>query len=156
MYTMQGKTRPAHHIYPTLGPHMVPDHTYLMWSTYSNLSRSHQQSWVGPLLSRKRAPDTIISTPADWSMGPYPVSLLSQSMKQWRQSQPSVDGRLLGLPNPYHRHTIGTFNTCSQGPTHRSLTDTGGAYSLKGADFSHTTLWPSQSTVLPFPSKCPT
>jgi hypothetical protein len=41
---------------------------------------------------------------------------------------PSVDDRLLGLPVPYHRHAIGTFNTCSRGPTHRSLTDTGGGY----------------------------
>jgi hypothetical protein len=44
---------------------------------------------------------------------------------------PSVDGRLLGLPGPYHQHAIGTLNTCSQGPTHRSLTNTGGATTLK-------------------------
>jgi hypothetical protein len=33
----------------------------------------------------KRAPDTIDSTPADRSVGPYPVSLPSQPMKQWRK-----------------------------------------------------------------------
>jgi hypothetical protein len=33
----------------------------------------------------KKAPDTIHSTPADRSVGPYPVSLLSQQMKQWRK-----------------------------------------------------------------------
>jgi hypothetical protein len=41
---------------------------------------------------------------------------------------PFIDGRLLGLPGLYHRHAIGTFNTCSWGPTHRSLTDTDGGY----------------------------
>jgi hypothetical protein len=51
------------------------------------------------------------------------------------ESQTSVDSRLLGLPGPYHRHAIGTFNTCSQGPTHRSLTDTGRGYNLVGAGF---------------------
>jgi hypothetical protein len=30
-----------------------------------------------------------------------------------------------------HQHAIGTFNTCSQGPTHRSLIDTGGATTLE-------------------------
>jgi hypothetical protein len=41
------------------------------------------------------------------------------------------------------------------GPTHRSLTDTGGGYSLEGVGFSHTTPRPSQSTVLPFPPTGP-
>jgi hypothetical protein len=45
-----------------------------------------------------------------------------------RVKPPSVDGKLLGLPGPYHRYAIGTFNTCWQGPTHRSLTNTGGGY----------------------------
>jgi hypothetical protein len=44
--------------------------------------------------------------------------------------------RLLG---PYHQHAIGTFNTCSRGPTHRSLTDTGRGYNLGGAGLPHTT-----------------
>jgi hypothetical protein len=35
--------------------------------------------------SEKRDADTIHSTPADRSTGPYPVSLLSQPMKQWRK-----------------------------------------------------------------------
>jgi hypothetical protein len=36
------------------------------------------------------------------------------------------------------------------GPTHRSLTDTGGGYSLEGVHFPHTTLQPSQSTIFTF------
>jgi hypothetical protein len=63
---------------------------------------------------------------------------------------PSVDVRILGLLDPYHQHAIGTFNTCSRGPTHRFLTDTGGGYRLEGAGFPHTILRPSQSTVSPF------
>jgi hypothetical protein len=48
-----------------------------------NLLRSHQQQWTDPLLLRKRAPDTIHSALADRSVGLYPVSLLSQPLKQW-------------------------------------------------------------------------
>jgi hypothetical protein len=155
MYTLQGKTRPTHHTHPTLGPRIVLDHTYLMWSTHSNLSRSHQQSWVGSLFPRKKAPDTIRSTPADWSVGPYLISLPSQPMKQWGQSQPSIDGRLLGLSGSYHQHAIGTFNTYSRGPIYRSLNDTSGGYNLEGVGFIHTTHWPSQSTVSPFHLRVP-
>jgi hypothetical protein len=46
-------------------------------------SMSHRQSCTESLLPRKRAPDTIPSTPANCSAGPYPVSLSSQLMKQW-------------------------------------------------------------------------
>jgi hypothetical protein len=118
---------------------MVPDHTYLMRSTHSNLSRSHQQSWAGPLLPRKRASDKFHSTSAYRFVGLYPVSLPRLPLKKWGQSQPSVDGRLLGLPDPYIRHEISTFNTCSRGPTHRSLTNIDGCYNLGGAGF-HITL----------------
>jgi hypothetical protein len=150
-----GETRPTHHTHPMLIPRMIPNHTYLTWSTHSNLSRSHQQSWIGPLLPRKRAPDTIQSTPADWSTGSYPVFLQSQPMKQWGQNQLSVDGRLLGLSDPYHRHAIGTFNTCSRGPTYRSLIDTRGGYNLEGISFPNTTPWPSQPMVSRFHLRAP-
>jgi hypothetical protein len=82
MYTLQGKTRPTHHRLPVLSPHMVQGHTYLMWSTYSNPSQDTDRFGQIPLLPRKRAPDAIHSTLADRSAGPYPVSLLSQPMKQ--------------------------------------------------------------------------
>jgi hypothetical protein len=48
-------------------------------------SMSRRQSWTESLLLRKRAPDTIPNTPADRSVGPYPVPLPSQPMKQWRK-----------------------------------------------------------------------
>jgi hypothetical protein len=71
-------------------------------------------------------------------------------MKQWRQSQASIDNRLLGLLDTYHHLETCTFNPCSPGPTHRSLTNTGEGYNLGGVGFPHTTLRPSQSVVSPF------
>jgi hypothetical protein len=72
-------------------------------------------------------------------MGPYPVSPTTAN-EAVEKRQASVDNQLLGLPGLYHRHEIGTFTTCSRGPTHRSLSDTGGGYSLEGDNFPHTTL----------------
>jgi hypothetical protein len=71
------------------------------------------------------------------------------------KSQASIDNQLLGLLGPQHQHTISTFNTCSWGPTHRSLTDTNVGYNLGGVGFSHHTPRPSQLAVLRFPPKGP-
>jgi hypothetical protein len=68
---------------------------------------------------------------------------------------PSVDVRLLGLLGSYHQYVIGTFNTCSQGPTHQSLTDTGEDYNLGGACLPHHTPRPSPSTVSTFHLRAP-
>jgi hypothetical protein len=85
MYTLQRKTQPTRHV---RFPHQ---------STYARCtlpaggprtrqpSMSRRQSWMESLLPRKIAPDRILSTPADRSAGPYPVSLPSQPMKQWRK-----------------------------------------------------------------------
>jgi hypothetical protein len=86
MYTMQGKTRPTRHTLSTLSPRMVHDHTYLTLSTYSNLSYSHQQIWTDPLHSRRRAPDTIHSTMAVRSVGPYLASLPQQPKSSGEKS----------------------------------------------------------------------
>jgi hypothetical protein len=69
-------------IHPTgINPTNTP-HAFHARSTYSNLSRvTYKFEWI-LLLSRKRALDTIHSTPADRSMDPYPVSLPCQPMKQ--------------------------------------------------------------------------
>jgi hypothetical protein len=150
MYTLQGKTQPTRHTLFMLSPCMVHDHMYLTWSTYSNLSYSRQQIWTDPLHPRRRAPDTIHSTTAIWSEGPYPASLPQQPKSSGEKSTP-VDNWLLGLPDPYHRHAIGTFNTCSRGPTERSLIDTGGGYNLGGAGCHIPTFRPSQLTVPTFP-----
>jgi hypothetical protein len=155
MYTLQGKTQSTWRIrFPRQSMYdryTLSTGSSRTWQPFT----SRRQSWAGPLLPRKRAPDTIYITPADRSAGLYPVSLPSQLMKQWGQSQPFVDGRLLTLSGPYHRHEIGTFNTCSWGPTHRSLTDTGGGYNLEGASFVHTTLRSSQPMVSTFHLRAP-
>jgi hypothetical protein len=70
-------------------------------------------------------------------------------------SQASVNDKLLGLLGPYHQHAIGTFNTCSRGPTHWSLINIGGGYNLRSASFSHTTPRPSQLTVSTFHLRAP-
>jgi hypothetical protein len=147
MYTLQGKTQPTRHTLSTLSPRIVHDHMYLMWSTYSNLSYSHQQIWTDPLHLRRRAPDTIHGTTTVRSVGPYPASLPQQPKSSGEKSTP-VDNWLLGLPSPYHWHAIGTFNTCSRGPTERSLIDPGGGYNLGGAGLPHT-----HSPT--FPTSCP-
>jgi hypothetical protein len=150
MYTLQGKTWPTRHTLPMLSPHIVQDHMYLTCSTYSNPSRSHQQSWAGLLLPRKRAPGTIHNTLVDWFTGPYLVSLPSQPMNQWGQSQAYVDGGYCAYWARKHQHAIGMFNTCSRGPPHRSLTNTGGCYKFGGAGSPHTTPQPSQPAISTF------
>jgi hypothetical protein len=137
MYILQEKTQPTRHTLFTLNPRMVHDHMYLTWSIYSNLSYSRQQIWTDPLHPRRRAQDTIHSTTTVWSAGPYPASLPPQLKSSGKKST-HVGNWLLSLPDPYHRHAIGTFNTCSRGPTERSLIDTGRSYNLGGAGLPHT------------------
>jgi hypothetical protein len=74
--------------------------------------------------------------------------LSHNSQRKVEKSQAPVDNRLLGLSGPYHRHVIGTFNTCSRGPTKWSLINTGGGYNLGGAGLPHT-----HSPT--FPTNCP-
>jgi hypothetical protein len=61
----------------------------------------------------------------------------------------------LSLLGPYHHHVIGTFNTCSRRPTHRSLIDTGGGYNLGGVGLPHTHSPTFPNTCLPFPPMSP-
>jgi hypothetical protein len=81
----------------------------------------------------------------DWVVrGTHPSFSPNTAIAAVRLSQSHVGGRLLGLPGPYHRHAISTFNTCSQVPTPRSLIDTGGGYNIENLKIA-TTLSP------PFP-----
>jgi hypothetical protein len=154
MYTLQGKIRPTCHTLSTLSPRMVHDHTYLTQSIYSNLSYSHQQIWTDPLHPRKRAPDIIHSTTAIGSTGLYPASL-PQQPKSSGEKLTLVDNRLPGLPGSYHWYAIGTFNTCSRGPTERSWIDTDGGYNLEGAGSPHTQSPTFPTSYLSFPLLAP-
>jgi hypothetical protein len=131
----------------TLSPRTVHDHTYLTWSTYSNISYSRQQIWTDPLHPRRRAPDTIHNTMTIRSTGPYSAPLPQQPKSSGEKSTP-IDNRLLGLPDPYHRHAIGTFNTCSRGPIEWSSINIGGGYNLEGAGLPYI-----HSPT--FPTSCP-
>jgi hypothetical protein len=93
---------------------------------------------------------------ADWPIcGPPSSFSPTLNQRSSGQSQTTVDGRLLGLSGPYHRHAIDTFNTCSRGPTHRSLTNTGGGYNPEGASFPHTTPRSSWLTISTFHLRAP-
>jgi hypothetical protein len=127
MYTLQGK--PNQHT--THIPHWVR-----VWSQTIRISRGqriatfHESSTDlnGSHYSwEKGISNSIPGMPVNRSAGPHPVSLLLSTTEVVSLSQASVDSGLLGLSGPYHWYAIGTFNTCSRGPTRRSLTDTGGA-----------------------------
>jgi hypothetical protein len=152
MYTIQGKTWPTYHTLSTLGPRMALNHTCFMWSVYSKPFTSHQQGWTDALLTRKSAPDST-SQPGWVAHGTRLSFSPNTTIEAVRLSQAPIDGRLLGLLGPYHQHAIRIFNTCSWGLTHRSLTDIGGGYNLKGASLPYHTPRPSQPMVLHFPPK---
>jgi hypothetical protein len=78
------------------------------------------------------------------------TQFLSQA-NQWSSGGKAIQS-LLGS---YHQHVIGTFNTCSRGPIHRFLTDTGEGYNLGGVSFPHTTPRPSQPVVSLFHLRAP-
>jgi hypothetical protein len=154
MYTLQGKTRPTRHVrFPrqsTYAQRTLPTGGPRTWQP----STSHRQGWTESLLPRKRAPDTIPSTPADRSIGPYPVSLPSQPMKQWRKSNTHKQQatRFTGHISPacdrYVRYLL-------MGATEGSLIDTGGGYNLEGANLSHTHSPTFPTSCLPFPLVAP-
>jgi hypothetical protein len=155
MYTLKGKTRPTRHVhfprYFTYARRTLPAGSPRTWQPFT----SHRQSWAGPLLPRRRAPDKIHSAPLT---DPWVHTQLLSWASQWSsggQSQASINGRLLCLLGPYHQYAIGTFNTYSRGPIHRSLTDIGGGYNLESAGFPCTTPRPSRPVVSPFYLRAP-
>jgi hypothetical protein len=110
---------------------------HLTWSAWDNLS---------PLTTKsKQAPTPGRSLDNQRQTGPAVVlsGLILPPMRQpWsrgEQFQPSGYIATSAYWAHKHQYAIGTFNTCSRGPTYRSLTDTGGGYSLGGAGFPHTT-----------------
>jgi hypothetical protein len=145
MYTLQGKTRPTHHVrFPsrsTYARHTLPAGSPRTWQPFTLT----QQSWTDSLLMRKSAPDS--TSQPDWVVCGTRLSFSpNTAIEAVRLSQTSINNRLLGLPGPYHRHAIGTFNTCSWVPTPWSLTDTGRGYHIENLRIA-TALSP------PFPSE---
>jgi hypothetical protein len=132
MYTLQGKTWPTRHVcfphHSTYAQRTLPVGGSRTWQPFTLT----QQSWTDSVLPRKSALDST-SQPGWVIYGTCLCFSPNTTIKAVHLSQTFVDNRLLGLLGPYHRHAIDTCNTCSRGPTHRSLTDTGGGYNLVGA-----------------------
>jgi hypothetical protein len=116
-------------------------------------------SWVINIVGQSRSWEKVLPTQstARQLTDPWVHTQFFSQANQWSsgKSQTSVDNRLLGLPDSYHRLAIDTFNTCSQGPTHRSLIDTGRSYNLGGVSLPDTTLRPSQPAISTFHLKAP-
>jgi hypothetical protein len=93
--------------------------------------REMQQIWTDPTPPEKKWLPT--QSIARRLTDPWVHTQFLSWANQWSRgvSQAPVGDQLLGLPGPYHWYAIGTFNTCSRGPTHRSLTDTDGATNLE-------------------------
>jgi hypothetical protein len=94
-----------------------------------------QQSWTDSLFQRKSAPNSTsqlgwVARGTHRSFSPkhnHWSSALKSNIYWWTD--------YMGLLGPYHLHVFSTFNTCSWGPTHRSLTDIGESNNLGGAGF---------------------
>jgi hypothetical protein len=147
MYTLQGK--PNQHA--TRFPHSVR-----VWSTTIRISRGPHIATFHTVTNRFEQihctreeglpTQSTARRPSDPRV--YTQLLSHNSQRAVGEKSTPVDNWLLGLPGPYHQHTIGTFNTCSRGPTERSLIDTGEGYNLGGAGLPHT-----HSPT--FPTSCP-
>jgi hypothetical protein len=90
-------------------------------------------SWVINRVGRMHCSrEKVLPTPPSWVVCGIRLGFSpNTAIEAVRLSRAPVDGRLLGLPGSYHRHAIGTFNTCSRVPTPWSLTDTGGGYHIE-------------------------
>jgi hypothetical protein len=145
MYTLQEKIRPAWHIcFPrryTYTWRTLPAGGPRTWQPFA----SHQQRWTDPTALEKKG--SRHNPQPGWVIRKSTTLVLSQH-SHWssNESQTSIDSRLLGLLGSYHRHAIGTFNTCSWVPTPRFLTDTGRGYHIENIGIA-TALFP------PFPSE---
>jgi hypothetical protein len=155
MYTPQEKARPTWRIrFPrqsTYARCTLPVGSPRMWQPFMKSSA---------VIDRATAPEKKGSQHnpqhTGWPIiGSIPSFSPEAAIEAVGVKPPYVDNQLLGLPGPYHRHAIGTFNTYSRGPTHQSLTNTGGGYNLGGAGFPHTTSRPAQPAISPFHLRAP-
>jgi hypothetical protein len=155
MYIMQGKTWPTRHIrFPrqsTYAQHTLPVGGPRTWQPFAR----RRQIWTYPTALKKKGSrhnPQHVSWPIRGSVpsfSPEPANEVGEV------NQAPDDDQLLGLPGPYHRHAIGTFNTCSWGPTEQSLIDIGGGYNLGGAGSPHTHSPSFPTSCLPFPLVAP-
>jgi hypothetical protein len=132
MYTLQEKTRYTRHVRIRRAVHIC-----------GNLSQAiNSVGWTLLLLRKKGSRHHSLP---DWVICRSATQFLFQD-NHWssNESQASINNRLHRFAGPI------TFNTCSRGPAHQSLSDTGGGYNLKGVGLPHTTPRPFQPTVSTF------
>jgi hypothetical protein len=140
---------------------MIPTPFHVRHS-YASYGRSSYMAILSPWLNRvgrtllfprKRAPNIILSTLVDRSTGLPPSFSPNTTIEAVIKAKHLLMAGYISLVGSYLQHVIITFNTCSRGPIHRFLTDTGGGYNLGGADFPQHSPCPSQPTILHFPPK---
>jgi hypothetical protein len=134
-----------------LDPRRVPDHTSHVVHVGNLLlvpMRSKQTLTPGRSLGdRRQTGSTVV-------LG-HLIPLPHDRLRVMERGFAQVVAQLHHLTGPIYQHAIGIFNACSRGLTHWSLTDTSGGYNLGGADFLHTTPWPSQPMVSTFHLRAP-
>jgi hypothetical protein len=96
-----------------------------------NLSRWPNRVGRTLLLLRKRPLDTIPSTSSYRSAGPPPSFSTNIVIEAVMKPKHLLMICYISFLGPYLQHVISTFNTCSRGLTHWSLTDIGGATILE-------------------------
>jgi hypothetical protein len=116
--------------------HRVPDHTSHVVHIV-NLSLVHMRTKQTPTPGRSIGDQDSLVRSSPWVTSFF---LPHNSLGVGERGFSQVVTQLHQLIGPIYQHVIHTFNACSWGPTHWSLTNTGGGYNLRGADFPHTTL----------------
>jgi hypothetical protein len=114
----------------TTSIHVRPAYASCRRSPYVATFRKPPTALYGPYCSQEKG---LPTQPTTWLSDPQVRHQFLSQHSYWssNESQTYADNRLLGLSGPYHWHAIGTFNTYSRVPTHRSLTDTGGGYPIE-------------------------
>jgi hypothetical protein len=154
MYTLKGKAD-QHNTYAFHASPCTPSVCFLRAvPVRDNLSQvTDRVRWI-LLLLRKSAPDS--TSQLGWvAHGTHLNFSPKTAIEAVGLNQAPVDGRLLGLPGPYHRHAIGTFNICSRVPTPRSLTDIGRGYHKENFRIATTLSQPFPSEGSTDPPKWP-
>jgi hypothetical protein len=154
MYTLQGKPD-QHDTYASHTSPRMPGVRFLRAvPVHGNLPRAADRVGRSHCSRENGLPTQSL---ARRLTGPQVRTQFLSWANQWSsgESQTPINSRLLGLPSPYHWQAIGTFNTCSWGPTEQSLTDTDGGYNLKYAGLPHTHSPTFPTSCLPFPLVAP-
>jgi hypothetical protein len=144
MYTLQGKPD-THDTYASCAGPRTPPYAFRGQSPYVATFHADPTKLNRFTAPEKKVLQTPPLSPVEWPMGP--PQFLSQHNHWSSALKPNICWRAnyIGLLGTYHQHVIGTFNTCSRGATHRSLTDTGGGYNLAT---SHSPTFPIDGPLL--------